>query len=91
MIQDYTTLDIELDKVIYDKAAKEAEKAGADDAKKFIKRFLDTQEAGLKDLQGRHNESVDNATKAGLKTSIDTKNSLIKIFREYPNASVNSL
>ena len=82
MIQDYTTLDIELDKVMHDKAAKEAEKAGAEDAKKFIKRFLDTQEAGLKDLQGRHNESVDNATKAGLKTSIDTKNSLIKIFRE---------
>ena len=82
MIQDYTTLDIELDKVMHDKAAKEAEKAGADDAKKFIKRFLDTQEAGLKDLQGRHNASVDNATKAGLKTSIDTKNSLIKIFRE---------
>ena len=82
MIQDYTTLDIELDKVMHNKAAKEAEKAGAEDAKKFIKRFLDTQEAGLKDLQGRHNASVDNATKAGLKTSIDTKNSLIKIFRE---------
>jgi hypothetical protein len=40
MIQDYSSLDIELDKLTHDKVTKEAEKAGTEDAKKFIKREI---------------------------------------------------
>ena len=82
IIQDYIKFERESNTAIANKVAKEAEKAGADDAKTFIKNLLKTQEAGLKELQGRHNASVDNAKKAELQISINTKNSLITIFRE---------
>jgi len=82
MIENYIKLEVEFDTAIANKVAKEAEKAGAEDAKTFIKKLLETQEAGLKDLQGRHNASVDNAIKAELQISINTKTSLITIFRE---------
>jgi hypothetical protein len=82
MIENYIKLEVEFDKSIHDKVAKEAEKAGAEDAKIFIKKLLETQESALKDLQGRHNASVDNAIKAELQISINTKNSLITIFRK---------
>jgi len=83
IVNDYTILVTkQLDEFIHDKVAKEEEKAGAEHAKTFIKKLLETQEAALKDLQGRHNASADNGKKEELQISINTKTSLIKIFHE---------
>jgi hypothetical protein len=82
MVQDYTAVEAELHTAISNKADKEAEKKGAQDAQKFIENLLKTHEGGLKDIQGRHADTINVDAKAELKESIDTKTELIKIFRD---------
>ena len=82
MVQDYTAVEAELHTAISNKADKEAEKKGAQDAQKFIENLLKTHEGGLKDIQGRHVDTINADAKAELKESMDTKTALIKIFRD---------
>jgi hypothetical protein len=82
MVQDYTAVEAELHTAISNKADKEAEKKGAQDAQKFIENLLKIHEGGLKDIQGRHADTINADAKAELKESMDTKTALIKIFRD---------